>query len=137
MKKQTISFAASSVILCFCAAQPVFSQSSTTPANAGSVAADNTKSNSTDSTNTTATADAQRDNSSDRTLTQRVRRAVIADKSLSMYAHNIKIVTVNGTVTLNGVVRSDEEKSSLEAKAVSVAGQNRVVNDLKVTPPKS
>ena len=134
MKKQYISLALSSAIICFAAAQPAFSQA---PANTGSVPADNTRSNKTDATNTSATADAQKDDTSDRTLTQRVRKAVIADKSLSMYAHNIKIVTVNGTVTLNGVVRSDAERSSLEAKAVAVVGQNRVVNDLKVTPPKS
>jgi osmotically-inducible protein OsmY len=58
----------------------------------------------------------------------------MADKSLSTYAHNVKVVTVNGQVTLNGVVRSEQEKATVEAKAASVAGQSRVVNDIKVSP---
>jgi hyperosmotically inducible periplasmic protein len=87
-----------------------------------------------DSTNSTATADAQKDNTSDRTITQSIRKSVIADKSPSTYAHNVKIVTVNGSVTLNGVVRSDQEKASVEAKAAAVVGQTHVVNDIKVSP---
>ena len=52
--------------------------------------------------------------------------------SLSTYAHNIKIVSVNGTVTLNGVVRSEKEKNSIAMKAAAVAGKDRVVNELKI-----
>ncbi len=96
--------------------------------------ADNSKANKMDSTNTTATADAQKDNANDRKITQSIRKSVMADKSLSTYAHNVKIVAINGSVTLNGVVRSDQERASIEAKAVAVAGQSHVVNDLKVTP---
>jgi hyperosmotically inducible protein len=113
------------------AAQGAMSQSSTAP---GTVPADNTKSNKLDPSNTAATADAQKDNAGDRTITQRIRKSLVTDKALSTYAHNVKIVSVNGTVTLNGVVRSEEEKSAIEAKAVSVAGQGNVVNDLKVAP---
>lgn len=100
------------------------------------VSPDNSKANALDQTNTTATADAQKDNKNDRMLTQRIRQSVMNDKSLSTYAHNVKIVSVNGTVTLNGVVRSNEESRTIEAKAVSVAGKEHVVNDLKVTPNK-
>ncbi|MDP9082276.1 MAG: BON domain-containing protein [Pseudomonadota bacterium] len=100
----------------------------------GAVPADNAKSNKLDPTNTAASADTQKDNSSDRTVTQRIRQKVMADKSLSTYAHNVKIVSVNGTVTLNGVVRSEQEKSTIAAQAASVAGENHVVNELKVTP---
>jgi len=113
------------------AAQGAMSQSSTAP---GTVPTDNTKSNKLDPSNTAATADAQKDNAGDRTITQRIRKSLVTDKSLSTYAHNVKIVSVNGTVTLNGVVRSEEEKSAIEAKAVSVAGKGNVVNDLKVAP---
>jgi hyperosmotically inducible periplasmic protein len=115
------------------AAQSAMSQSSTAPST-GTVPADNTKSNKLDPSNTAATADAQKDNAGDRTITQRIRKSLVTDKSLSTYAHNVKIVSVNGTVTLNGVVRSDDEKSAIEAKAVSVAGPGHVVNDLKVAP---
>ena len=58
------------------------------------------------------------------------------DKSLSTYAHNIKIITQDGKVTLKGPVRSEEEKASIESKAVAIAGQNNVTNQLEVAPPK-
>jgi hyperosmotically inducible protein len=96
--------------------------------------ADNTRTNQTDSSNTAATADTQSNASSDLNLTARIRKSVIADKSLSTYAHNVKIVAVNGNVTLNGVVRSDQEKNAVEMKAVAIAGKGNVVNDLKVAP---
>jgi hyperosmotically inducible protein len=115
------------------AAQSAMSQSSTPPST-GTVPADNTKSNKLDPSNTAATADAQKDNAGDRTITQRIRKSLVTDKSLSTYAHNVKIVSVNGTVTLNGVVRSEDEKSAIGMKAVSVAGPGHVVNDLKVAP---
>jgi hyperosmotically inducible periplasmic protein len=115
------------------AAQGAMSQSSTAPST-GTVPADNTKSNKLDPSNTSATADAQKNNAGDRTITQQIRKSLVTDKALSTYAHNVKIVSVNGTVTLNGVVRSEEEKSAIEAKAVSVAGEGHVVNDLKVAP---
>jgi hyperosmotically inducible periplasmic protein len=117
------------------AAQSAFAQSA--PTTPGTVPADNSKSNKLDPSNTTSTADAQKDNTNDRTITQSIRKNLMSDKSLSTYAHNVKIVTVNGTVTLNGVVRSDQEKSAVQSAAASVVGQSRVVNDLKVTPPKS
>ena len=114
-------------------AQSAMSQSSTAPST-GTVPVDNTKANKLDPSNTAASADAQKDNAGDRTITQRIRKSLVTDKALSTYAHNVKIVSVNGTVTLNGVVRSEDEKSAIEAKAVSVAGPGRVVNDLKVAP---
>jgi hyperosmotically inducible periplasmic protein len=132
MKIQALTAAVAAGLLII-AAQSALSQSSTAPST-GIVPADNTKSNKLDPSNTAATADAQKDNAGDRTITQRIRKSLVTDKSLSTYAHNVKIVSVNGTVTLNGVVRSDDEKSAIEAKAVSVAGQGHVVNDLKVAP---
>ena len=69
-------------------------------------------------------------------LTRRIRSSVTADKNLSTYGHNVKIVTTNGTVTLNGVVRSNDEKSEIGAKAAAVVGKGNVINDLKVTPSK-
>jgi osmotically-inducible protein OsmY len=48
------------------------------------------------------------------------------DKSLSTYAHNVKIVSQNGVVTLKGPVRSDEEKLNVEAKAAEIAGRDNV-----------
>lgn len=82
------------------------------------------------------TADQQKMNPADRAITQKIRQAIHEDKSLSTYAHNIKIITQDGKVTLRGPVRSEEEKSNVEAKAVSVAGQENVTNQLEIAPPK-
>ncbi len=59
-----------------------------------------------------------------------------ADKSLSTYAHNVKIISQNGTVTLRGPVRSEDEKAAIEAKAKAVAGVTAVNNELTVAPKK-
>ena len=80
------------------------------------------------------TADQQGNSAADRTATQKIREAIVADKDLSTYAHNVKVVTRDGIVTLKGPVRSDAEKKSVEAKAKSVAGVTRVVSELSVAP---
>jgi osmotically-inducible protein OsmY len=75
-------------------------------------------------------------NSSDRTITQKIRRSIHQDTSLSTYAHNIKVITQDGKVTLRGPVRSEDEKSNLQAKAVAVAGEENVTNQLEIAPSK-
>ena len=94
--------------------------------------ADNTKLNERDRNANEPTADRQKDNRSDREITQQVRKAIVKDKSLSTYAHNVKVITQNGMVTLKGPVRSEEEKKAIEAKAAEVAGQDKVTNQLDV-----
>ncbi len=96
-------------------------------------APDNTKNN---KDQTRATADQQKMNPADRAITQKIRKAIHEDKTLSTYGHNIKIITRDGKVTLRGPVRSEEEKSNLEAKAASVAGQDHVTSQLEVEPSK-
>jgi hyperosmotically inducible protein len=84
------------------------------------------------------TADQQKMNKADRDMTAQIRKSIMADKSLSTYAHNVKIITQNGTVTLKGPVRSDDEVKNIVAKATDVAGSgDKVVNQLEVKPPKS
>jgi len=100
-------------------------------------APDNTKTNKRDRDSSSPTADQQKMNATDRDLAKRVRQSVMSDKSLSTYAHNIKIVARDGKVTLKGPVRSEEEKSAIEAKATEVAGAGNVMNQLEVAPPKS
>lgn len=95
-------------------------------------APDNSKSNQIDKSDQSATADSQSNSASDIDLTNRIRKSLMADKSLSTYAHNVKIVTVNGSVTLNGVVRSHQEKNVVETKAAEVAGKANVTDDLKI-----
>ena len=104
----------------------------TAPQSSPPVAPDNTKSNARDPTDRARTADDQKNNSSDIEITQRIRRSVMDDKSLSTYAHNAKIVAANGTVTLNGVVKTAAEKSTVEQLAARVVGASHVVNNLKV-----
>jgi osmotically-inducible protein OsmY len=81
------------------------------------------------------TADQQKTNAADTALTAKIRKAIIADKSLSTYAHNIKIVSQDGSVTLKGPVRSDAEAKSIVAKATEIAGgPSKVVDQLEVKP---
>jgi hyperosmotically inducible protein len=82
------------------------------------------------------TADNQKNNKADTALTAEIRKAIVADKTLSTAAHNIKIVTANGIVTLRGKVESDEEKTTIASKAKDLAGATNVVDDLTVSPPK-
>jgi len=96
--------------------------------------ADNTSVNQRDQNANEPTADQQKDNRSDRGITQQIRKAIMNDKSLSTYAHNVKIVTQNGQVTLKGPVRSDEEKRTVEAKAAEVAGDSNVISKLDIKP---
>jgi hyperosmotically inducible protein len=85
---------------------------------------------------TRPTADQQKMNPSDRAITQKIRKAIHHDKSLSTYGRNITIFTQEGKVTLRGPVRSEKEKRNVEAKAVSVAGQENVRDQLEVAPSK-
>ncbi len=99
-------------------------------------APDNTKVNQRDRDSSQPTADRQKDKRSDREITQQIRQAVMKDSSLSSssYAHNVKIVSQNGMVTLKGPVRSEEDKQSIAAKAAEVVGADKVTNQLEVKP---
>jgi hyperosmotically inducible protein len=81
----------------------------------------------------TNTADQQSEASADRMLTQKIRKAIIADKSLSMYGHNVKIIAKDGAVTLKGPVHTDDEKQAIGSIAANAAGgPDKVTNDLTV-----
>jgi hyperosmotically inducible protein len=99
-------------------------------------AADNTKTNQRDRGAGMVTADQQKMNRTDQQTARMIRQSVMRDKSLSTYAHNVKIIVRNGGVTLKGPVRSDQEKTSVYNKAVAVAGDGKVVNEIDVTPAK-
>jgi osmotically-inducible protein OsmY len=102
--------------------------------NSSQAPADNTTVNQRDRNSASPTADQQKENQPDRQLTQQIRRAIITDKSLSTYGHNVKIVTQDGMVTLKGPVRSDDEKQAIEAKAKQIAGADKVTDQLEVAP---
>jgi hyperosmotically inducible periplasmic protein len=81
-----------------------------------------------------ATADKQKMNPADRETARKIRSAIHDDKTLSTYAHNVKVIVQNGQVTLKGPVRSEEEKTTVESKATAVAGAGNVTNNLTVAP---
>ena len=96
---------------------------------AGDTKPDNTKVNKRYGKSDEVTADQQKANASDTDLTKKIRQSVMADKSLSSYAHNVKIISKDGAVTLKGPVKSDDEKKAIVAKAVAVAGSADKVTD--------
>lgn len=98
---------------------------------------DNSAMNKGDRSTAALTADKQQNNKSDLETSRQIRRAIMADKSLSTYAHNIKIVTQQGKVTLRGPVRTEAEKETVQAKATEVAGAANVTSVITVVPAKS
>jgi hyperosmotically inducible periplasmic protein len=97
-------------------------------------APDNTKMNQRDRSMDKPSAEQQKENRSDREITKQIRQSIMKDKSLSTYAHNVKIIAQNGQVTLKGPVRSEDEKRAIETKAAEVAGQDKVSSELNVKP---
>ena len=94
---------------------------------------DNTAVNKRDRNSGEVTADQQKTNAEDQDLTKKIRQSIMSDKSLSSYAHNIKIISQNGSVTLKGPVKSEDEKKMVMAKAVAVAGSpDRVTDEISV-----
>ena len=100
-------------------------------------APDNSKTNQADRDRSSANADQQKMNPADRELTRKIRSAIMSDKSLSTYAHNVKIISREGKVTLKGPVRSDDEKAAVLNKATDIAGQQNVIDELQIAPKKS
>ena len=92
--------------------------------------ADNTKNNQ----GAGPTADQQKMDPADRQITKKIRMSIHEDKSISVYAHNIKIITQAGKVTLKGPVRTEDEKNSIAMKATAVAGDGNVDNQITVVP---
>ncbi|HTF62699.1 MAG TPA: BON domain-containing protein [Edaphobacter sp.] len=120
------TLAASAVLAVVCSVSPSLSMAQTgqsaSPDNSG-MNADHKK-----------TADNQPNSSDDRLTTAKVRKAIIADKELSSYAHNIKIITMNGKVTLKGPVKSEEEKQRITSDVANVIPAENVTNQLTVKP---
>jgi hyperosmotically inducible protein len=72
----------------------------------------------------------QSNQSSDLTITRNIRRALVKDKSLSVKAQNVTIITKDGKVTLKGRVESASEKQTVESAASNVAGVGNVDDQL-------
>lgn len=110
---------------------PVLAMPVASPQDSQQPMPDNTKNNKHQSE---PTAEQQKMNPADRAISQKIRKSIHEDSSLSTYAHNVKVITQNGKVTLRGPVRTEAEKSSIQAKAAAVAGEENVSNQLEITP---
>jgi len=109
----------------------VFAQTSNTGKTA-TPDADNTRMNKADQKNTQPTAQNQSNEKADRELAAAVRKAIVRDKSLSTNAHNVKVIAKDGTVTLRGPVRSDDEKTKVSQLTRQVEGVSNVDDQLLV-----
>jgi hyperosmotically inducible protein len=95
-------------------------------------APDNTAVNERDRNNATLTPGDQGSSDRDLEITQRIRETVIDNDQLSFTAKNVKIITVDGRVTLRGPVRNENERRAIEKAAVTVAGAGQVANGLEI-----
>ena len=102
------------------------------PASSYARDAENTGNNVRDRDDSKVTVFDQGNSEADRNITASIRKSVVDDDSLSTNAHNVKIITVAGVVTLRGPVESAKEKGVVEAKARNVAGVASVKSELEV-----
>ena len=96
-------------------------------------ATDNTGRNIRDRDGMTLTSGDQSENDQDRNITARIRQSLMRDDSLSSNAKNIKIITINGTVTLRGPVATAAEKDAIGRKAQSISGVSSIDNQLEIS----
>jgi hyperosmotically inducible protein len=94
--------------------------------------ADNTGKNERDRSGATLTPGDQGGSEADRQLTQQIRKLVVADSKLSAQAKNVKIISLDGVVTLRGPVKSSQEKSEIATIAQGVNGVKRIDNQIEL-----
>ena len=119
---------ASAAIAISCSTSTLFVSQASAQTDSAQTAPDNSKNNKDHA----QTADSQSNAKADRQITANVRKAILADKDLSTYAHNIKIITVNGAVTLKGPVKSEDEKQKIGSDTASVVSADQITNELTV-----
>ena len=102
------------------------------PVNEPARPADNTGVNVRDKSGATTLPTDQSGASFDLELAAAVRKAIVEDESLSTLAHNVKVVTQGGSVTLRGPVQTADEKSRIGQLAQGTAGVTRVENQLDI-----
>lgn len=113
-------------------AVPAMAQQTSPEAPVVSTSADNTRVNQRDKSPETVKPTDQPNNKTDIKLAAAVRRSIVSDKSLSMMAHNVKLVAIGGVVTLRGPVKTAEEKTKVAAIVAKVAGVADVNNELDI-----
>ena len=102
---------------------------------AASSALENTEVNARDKDNTTLTPEDQKETESDIKITADIRKAIIKNKSLSVDAQNVKIISRNGVVTLRGPVETKKESKKLKKIAKHTPGVLKVDNQLEIKAP--
>lgn len=109
-------------------------ETTTTPSSKADTTAapDNTRVNKRDQNDAKLLPTDQGNNETDLKITQEIRQALMKDKSLSFGAKNVKVITVNGKVTLRGPVSTAAERATIEAAARKVAGASQVDNQLEL-----
>ena len=105
------------------------------PSGASATNVDNTARNTRDRENATLTPDDQGKSKSDIETTRKIRRALMKNHDLSMTAKNIKIITVDGKVTLRGPVKSQPERDLINQIAQQ-EGASSLDNQLEVKQGK-
>ena len=95
-------------------------------------APDNTNVNKQDQNTAAPNADNAKNTKSDTQVMAQIRREVVKDKSLSTYAHNVKIVSRHGKVTLRGPVHTEQEKQTIEQYAKKYAGDDNVSDEITI-----
>jgi hyperosmotically inducible protein len=94
--------------------------------------ADNTSRNVRDRSDTTLTPLDQGSTEGDVLITRRIRQEILARDGFSASARNVKVITVNGRVTLRGPVNGEAEKEAIAAIATRLAANGNVDNQLEV-----
>jgi sporulation protein YlmC with PRC-barrel domain len=98
----------------------------------GATEADNTARNVRDRNDLTLTPLNQGNSKADVATTAQIRKEIIAGKNLSVNARNVKIITIDGRVTLRGPVNTAEEKRLIGEIADRTAQSGNVDNQLEV-----
>src|ERR1700693_2243338 len=127
MRTRTLLFSASVLVGSFLI--PIGSSFAQTNTNR---APNNTAINQRDRGHENLTPIDQSNKPSDLKMTREIRRALVKDDQLSTDAKNVKVITIDGAVTLRGPVKTDQEKADIAAKAAQLAGDSNVHNELEV-----
>jgi hyperosmotically inducible periplasmic protein len=104
--------------------EPYFSTNTVT-------AADNTARNVRDRKDSALTPLDQGNSTADRNRTAEIRKEIVAGKGMSVNARNVKIITIDGQVTLRGPVNTEEEKRLIGEIAARIARSENVNNQLE------
>ena len=99
------------------------------------VNADNTRRNVRDRDGRNLTPLDQGTSQSDLDMTRRIRKEIVDQQNLSLNARNIKVITLNGRVTLRGPVNDDAEKRAIQETVQRIAPTAIVDNQLEVKQP--